>query len=208
MTANVMGTERRQRQALALAVAFLAAAILAIVTGVRLNAYRSTPVHIPLRDGTVEIPFTVDVNGIYALELELGRGTLAPETLLSAAESGPPKPLFIDLDWQLTRDGAVLAVGSSREQPAATYGSATIGRTLGSFQARRDGRYALDLTIRNFPQQIARARPAIRVQISPRQAMNRTASSVVTVGLGLVLAVIAAAFLRSAMQRRSDLINE
>lgn len=168
--------------------AMFAVGVALIGWGYEINKYRAMPAKIALRPGQLAVPFQVDKRERYEIELELSRGKVAEETLLSASEARPGGAQFIDVRWQLLADGALLKGGSTHDDPV-WYAGETVGRTLDSFDGTPKTRYLLQADIRSIPNDLVPARPALHVQVAPRQAMNRTAMSLMLIAMGVLLAI-------------------
>lgn len=155
---------------------FLLAIATALVAGAHLVSTWHNPrplvLPIPLQPDQVRSSlFQVDQALPYLVELEVDRH-LPFERLQCLLGEQPANrdcggvTSVVDIDWHVLAADSVVATGSSAINQGAGYGP-TIEKTLGSFDAKPELEYTLQLRIRNSMEELRITNPRVVIQLHP-----------------------------------------
>jgi len=108
---------------------------------------------ISLAPGTIKTPgIKIDLNRDYDIVIDFEGSRLREE------------PMNIDIAWQLSDGGAMVAQGTSVNKPWQDW-AGTVERTLGTFIGEAGHRYTLTLQVNPETSPLNHARPILKVQI-------------------------------------------
>lgn len=173
-------TERKMRSLTrSVLIGFFASIFLAGMVLLLTNANQSIAFQFNLRPGNAASPeFRVHADGSYLVELEVER-TLPFEQLNCLLGISPSNaqgcelPTVVDINWRVTSQHDVIAEGSSRERASGFWGE-RIGRTLGTFPAKRGREYVLHVETMKDASALAVTNPRLAVRMHPFREKSRT----------------------------------
>lgn len=138
------------------------------------------PVNLPITMavGHIRTPeFKVNLSATYLIEIEVQKKIpfdtlncllgLGMSDTSSALQECPDRPSVVKASWKLTRNGQMVASGSSDDERLGGWGNDSISRYLGYFKSQSGQGYVLDVDVLADGSVLAPGSPRLKVQVNP-----------------------------------------